>query len=183
MSYHALRRLSARVRKVAKILPSIQRQMVTVRTNNSCKIFVNLISLCCLFSQLQTFICTLNIFLSHFLTFPEIFVPLSFWPASSVALWTVYWPHWEGVMSVFGRCAHPSATASPPPCSLSWMSLSTVTYVDAWAFASVNVNSVISAFRLQSAWTSLWKSLRCFITDAGNKQAHPHKNNWKSFIC
>ncbi|XP_065811072.1 uncharacterized protein [Labrus bergylta] len=71
-----------------------------------------------------------------------------------------------GVMSVFGLSAHTCAAASPPPFSLFWTSPATV---DVWAStaASVNVLSAISASRLQSVWTLLWKSLKCFTTDAG----------------
>lgn len=153
---------SAGVKKASKPLGSTLRQMVQVRIYNLCVFLLNLLLLKCFSLELKLSSLTSS-------SFPEIFALQSFWPVFSVIHSTVYWPQWEGVTSAFGRCVRPCVAASPPPCSLFWTSPHTVTSVGVWAFAAscVTVLSATSAFRLQSAWTLLWKSLKCFTTNAG----------------
>lgn len=153
----------SKTKKASKPLRPTLSRMVTVRTQTDGVFLLDLLFLQSVFLELK-----LPSFLAHFLSFPETFVLQSFWPASSAIHWTASWPRWEGVMSAFGRCAPPCAAASPPPCSLSWTSPTTVTSAGVWVFAAscATVPSATSAFRLQSVWTSLWKSLKCFTTNA-----------------
>lgn len=82
-------------------------------------------------------------------------------------------------MSAFGRCARRCAAASPPPCSLSWTSTTTVTSARVWTSvaSSANIPPATSASRPQSAWTSLWKSHKCFTTKKNNTQTRTNGNH------
>lgn len=160
---------SAGVRTPSEPPPSTLSRTVTVRMQNYCVFLLYLLFLKCFFPP------WIKASSSH-LSLPQTFVLQSFWPASSVTRWTVCWPPSEGAAGAPGRCARrcarPCAAASPPPCSPSWTSPAAATSAGVWVLAAscATVPSATSAFRRQSAWTSLWKSLKCFITNAGCQQ-------------
>lgn len=112
----------------------------------------------------------------------------SFWHVSSVTHWTACWPPWGDVASASGHCAPTCAAASPPPCSPSWTSPTTVTSADVsvLAVSCATVPSATSASRLPSAWTSPWRSLKCSSTDTVLEPiitTSRHMKQWESFIC